>query len=150
MPTREVKALLGYREAWGRRRNLLFIGAGLKAAICVGRRVRESGPAAQLQVLRPANPLRAAQPLTDPPSRLSWFMIQVSRAFHGRQACLFESIVLATALRAMRYDARLLLGHAHAAELTAAPMHAWVEIDGVSVRRRDVEPRVHYTIVAAY
>lgn len=67
------------------------------------------------------------------PSRLAWFFVVASRGMFGRESCIFESFTCCAGLRRMGYDAEVVVGYEIASSMDrTTPLHAWVELKGVS------------------
>lgn len=87
---------------------------------------------------------------TEGMSRLAWLFISLTRTLFGERECLFESTVMANALRAMGYDAHVVIGHHFVSSLAGAPMHAWVEVGGRAIFLRDRGNDLRFIRVLAF
>lgn len=138
MPRWQACELVGREAPWGDGRALARLPLGIVTALATARRCTKSGPSALLPAVAETRSSRVFREAGQPtPTRLAWFFIALTRIIYGNRACLFESVVLATALRSMGYEARIVVGHDPAPALTTDLMHAWVEIDGVAAMLTD-------------
>jgi hypothetical protein len=148
--SRHACALLDRRGAWGEFSGLPRLPLGIAAALVAGVRCARLGPSAVLSQ-RVIDHRRARRCPRRPPTGLAWFFVALTRALFGQRECLFEAVVLSSALRKMGFDARIVIGHVFApSSFTDSPMHAWVELGGEAVTLYDRGNDVLFTRVMEF